>query len=345
MKQKNEHIRKMIVHHVGNKSNGEGVGFSSRELAFDAIEEDLVKLILKSFKTDDLYHFYFESTLELNPVYTFARNIFNNPQDFIAQSNHIAKILYEASIHPKVKAGELSIIYLEECELGNEAVDAIVLIKSETWQEALQLERSESGFVAKKTNGINLSKIDKGCIIYNTAVKDGYKISIIDKTNKAGDAKYWKDTFLHIQSYKDGIHQTANLVESCSEFINTSIAENKKLTKVEKAMIAIRSKQILLESETESMSLDEYSTKVFQNTKLSEKFSEFIEESGRANEIDPDNIIIEKKAVNRKKTIVSTIKLDDNFELNIRGAEERIIKGYDSDAGLNYYKLFFEKED
>ncbi len=110
-------------------------------------------------------------------------------------------------------------------------------------------------------------------------------------------------------------------------------------------MIAIRSKQILLESETESMSLDEYSTKVFQNTKLSEKFSEFIEESGRANEIDPDNIIIEKKAVNRRKSIVSTIKLDDNFELNIRGAEERIIKGYDSDAGLNYYKLFFEKED
>ncbi len=345
MKQKNEQIRKMIVHHVGNKSNGEGVGFSSNELAFDAIEGDLVKLILKSFKTDDLYHFYFESTLELNPVYTFVRNIFNNPQDFITQSNHIAKILYEASIHPKVKAGELSVIYLKECNLDNEVVDAIVLFKSETWEETLQLERSESGFVAKKANGINLSKIDKGCMIYNTAVKDGYKISVIDKINKAGDTKYWKDTFLHIQSYKDGVHQTANLVELCSEFINTSIAENKKLTKVEKAMIAIRSKKILLESEIESISLDEYSSKVFQNTKLSEKFSEFIEESDRANEIDSDNIIIEKKAINKRKSIVSTIKLDDNFELNIRGSEERIIKGYDSEAGLNYYKLFFEKED
>ncbi len=74
-------------------------------------------------------------------------------------------------------------------------------------------------------------------------------------------------------------------------------------------MIAIRSKQILLESETESMSLDEYSTKVFQNTKLSEKFSEFIEESGRANEIDLDNIIIEKKAVNRRKSIVQLSNL------------------------------------
>lgn len=42
---------------------------------------------------------------------------------------------------------------------------------------------------------------------------------------------------------------------------------------------------------------------------------------------------------------MSTIKLDDNFELNIRGSEERIIKGYDSEAGLNYYKLFFEKKD
>lgn len=344
MKQKNEHIKKMIVHHVGNKSNGEGVGFSSSELTFDIIENDLVRLILKSFKTDDLYHFYFESTLELNPVYTFVRNIFNNPQDFIAQSNHIAKILYETSVHPRVKAGELSIIYLEECEIEDEVVDAIVLIKSETWQEALQLERSENGFVAKKTSGISLSKIDKGCIIYNTAVKDGYKISVIDKINKAEDAKYWKDTFLHIQSYKDGLHQTANLIELCSEFINTSILENKKLAKIEKAMIAVRSKKILLEAEAESMSLDEYSTKVFQNTKLSEKFSEFIEESGRANEIDSENIIIDKKAVNKRKSVLSTIKLDDNFELNIRGAEERIIKGYDSDAGLNYYKLYFEKE-
>lgn len=334
----------MIVHHVGNKSNGEGVGFSSRELIFDTIENDLVKLILKSFKEDDLYHFYFESTLELNPVYTFVRNIFNNPENFITQSNHIAKILYETSIHPRIKAGELSIIYLEECELEDDVVDAIVLIKSETWHESLQLERNDNGFVAKKTNGISLSKIDKGCIIYNTSINDGYKISIIDKINKTGDAKYWKDSFLHVQSYKDGLHQTANLIELCSEFINTSIVENRKLTKVEKAMIAIRSKHILLDAETESISLDEYSTKVFQSTKLSEKFSEFIEESGRANEFDSENIIIKKKAVNKRKSAVSTIKLDDNFELNILGAEERIIKGYDSDAGLNYYKLYFEKE-
>ncbi len=334
----------MIVHHVGNKSKGEGVGFSSDELIFDTIKSDLVKLIIKSFNENDLYHFYFESTLELNPVFSFVRNIFKNPEDFIAQSNHIAKILYETSTHPNIKAGELSIIYLEECEIEEDVVDAIVLIKSETLHESLQLERNDNGFVAKKNNGINLSKIDKGCLIYNASVNNGYKISIIDKLNKSGDAKYWKDSFLHVRSYKDGHHQTTNLIELCSEFINTSIVESNKLSKVEKAMISIRSKHILLDAEKESISLNEYSSKVFQNVKLSEKFSEFIEESGKANEIDSDNIIIRKKAINKRKSSVSKIKLDDNFELNILGAEDRIIKGYDADAGLNYYKLYFEKE-
>ena len=44
------------------------------------------------------------------------------------------------------------------------------------------------------------------------------------------------------------------------------------------------------------------------------------------------------------KTKVETIKLDSNFDLRIYGGQNRIIKGYDEDAGLSYYQLYFEEE-
>ena len=40
-------IEKMIVHHVGNKSNGEGVGFSEKNVNLEGIEQDIKKLLRK----------------------------------------------------------------------------------------------------------------------------------------------------------------------------------------------------------------------------------------------------------------------------------------------------------
>lgn len=63
----------MIVHHVGNKSNGEGVGFSEKNVNLEGIEQDIKKLLRKSFEMDDLFRFYFESTIDLNPIYSFVK--------------------------------------------------------------------------------------------------------------------------------------------------------------------------------------------------------------------------------------------------------------------------------
>ena len=115
----------MIVHHVGNKSNGEGVGFSEKNVNLEGIEQDIKKLLRKSFEMDDLFRFYFESTIDLNPIYSFCKTIFNDNDSFIAQSKHIAKILYESSNHPKIKSGDVSILYLKGCTVG--IIDAMQL--------------------------------------------------------------------------------------------------------------------------------------------------------------------------------------------------------------------------
>lgn len=336
-------IEKMIVHHVGNKSNGEGVGFSEKNVNLEGIEQDIKKLLRKSFEMDDLFRFYFESTIDLNPIYSFCKTIFNDNDSFIAQSKHIAKILYESSNHPKIKSGDVSILYLKGCTVGDNTCDAIGILKSETKQEILQIERCSDGFTAKKTEGISLSKIDKGCIIFNINESEGYQVTVIDKTSRMGDTKYWKDSFLHVKSYNGAYHQTKSLVDVCKDFINTEVSGNKGLTKVEKAMIAVRAKKALLENEI--LTLEQYTEEVFQDTKLIGKFNDYILKNGFENHIqNSGNVTIERKAIKKAKTKVETIKLDENFDISIHGGEYQIERGYDENAGMNYYKLFFKKK-
>lgn len=345
MKPKIDKVTHMIVHHIGNKSNGEGVGFSREELNFKAIEPELLKLIERSFNHDDLYHFYYEGTVGLNPVYSFSRAIFNNPQEIVNQSNHIAKILYDCSEHPKIKAGELSVIYLTGYELDGEEVDALALIKSETRQSVLQLDRTNEGFVVSMNDAINLSKVEKGCLIFNVDESEGYRIAIVDNSSSSGDAKYWKDSFLHVSSYNGAHHQTSNLINLAAEFISDTVAGDSNIPSVEKAMIANRSKQVLAEMEEETITFDEYAHAVFKDSKLEEKFSQYAEENATVELMESDTIYVEPKAINKRRSKISTIHLDDNFDLLIKGGEEHILRGYDEDAGMNFYKLFFEKEN
>ena len=335
-------IKHIIAHRVGNKLRGEGVGFSSKEMEVQGISDVLIRLLDKSFKGTDYYHF--SGDLDVNPVYSFAKRIFETPAEFKAQSNHIAKTLYESSVHPKVKVGELCVIYMTDVEFEDTLVDAVAIIKSESHQEVLQFDWGEHGYVARKSTGISLSKIDKGALIFNINVEEGYKVLVVDKVSRTGDAKYWKDSFLRVMSYNGGHHQTTNLVEVCNEFVSTRIKDDDTLTRLEKAMIASRVKYVLLQSDSESMTMKEYAKAVFKDDTLVSKFTEYVDTSDKSTELNVESISIDKQAIVKRKNIVSTIKLDNNFELYIKGAEDRISKGYDSDAALNYYKLYFEKE-
>ena len=306
--------------------------------------EVLGRLFNKSFGLDDYYYFDGDYNLETNPVYTFVKSIFDNPSDFILQSNHIAKSLYESSTHPKVKIGEMCVIYMTDVDYLDLKVDAIAIIKSESHQEVLQLNWGENGFEAQKTTGISLNKIDKGVLIYNVAPEKGYVVSIVDKVSKNGDAKYWKNSFLKVKSYNGSIHQTSNLFDVCNDFVKAVVEKDENLSRLEKAMIASRVKEVLLNSDSESMTLKDYAAAVFKNQSLESKFATFVDSSEKASEIDIESIQIDKRGLKKKKNNISTIQLDDNFELYVNGAEDRIIKGYDPDAALNYYKLYFEKE-
>lgn len=333
----------MVVHHIGSKAKGDGVEFGGNLIPVDDIEQDIKKLISKSFDITDMYHFYFESTVELNPVYTFVKTIFHDNKTFLQQSKHIAKILYECSSHPMIKEGELSLFYLEGCELDGEKLDAIAIIKAETQQQLLQVSRNNQEVSAKKASGISLNKVEKGCVIFSKNEGQGYQVTIVDNLKKGGDSKYWKDCFLHIKSYNGPKHQTKSLVEVCNDFINTVVADNDKLSKIDKAMISVRAKKVLQENKT--LSVSDYTEEVFQNFIMEKKFKEYVAERQMDGLIHQDGTInIDKTALSKAKTKVETIKLDSNFDIRIFGGQDRIVKGYDNNAGMNYYQLFLRRK-
>ncbi|WP_315817899.1 nucleoid-associated protein [Paraflavitalea speifideaquila] len=43
--------------------------------------------------------------------------------------------------------------------------------------------------------GVNINKLDKGCLIFNTNTVEGYKVCVVDSTNKQNDTQYWVTDF------------------------------------------------------------------------------------------------------------------------------------------------------
>jgi hypothetical protein len=56
------------------------------------------------------------------------------------------------------------------------------------------------GFEIESEKGVNINKLDKGCLIFNTEKEKGYIVAVVDNTNKGADAQYWVDDFLHVQA-------------------------------------------------------------------------------------------------------------------------------------------------
>jgi len=219
-------INKFIVHSIGNKKNGDGARFSDILTDFDKIEEHIKQLLNNSFKFEELYQFFFLPNLELNPVYQFVSSIFKSKESFIKQSQNAGRYLYDKSTHPQIKSGELGIVYLNDCKINNETADCIGIFKSENKDTILKINNKENGVELTGEKGINTNKLDKGCLIFNTGKENGFLISVVDNTNKASEAQYWKDDFLGIKPIKNDFHQTHQFLGIAKQFVTKQLDEN-----------------------------------------------------------------------------------------------------------------------
>ena len=300
----------------------------------------LVNYFLSKFNFFELFSLSHQIDVKYNEIFSISQEIFSRGNFSIAETVNLAKHLYEQSTHPKIKGGEFYIVYFKDFVVNNKNVDAIGLFKSENKDTFLKIHSKGENFEIESESGININKLDKGCLIFNTERENGYLVAIVDNTNKGSEAKYWTDDFLHVRPRKDSFNQTQNMLSLCKSFVSQLPCDNGK---VEKATYMNRSVEALKE---ESVNINSFAEQVFETPELVSEFKQYKETYQKERDIEIDDTFeTASTAIKRRATgTMTTIKLDKNFDINIHGGEQYIVRGYDEERGMYYYQLFFKEE-
>lgn len=333
-------LSKLSVHKIGNKLCQEGVEFSKQEIAVEPdLSEMLKTYFLLPFKKEEFFHFFHISDVILNEVYSYASHIFDDIDTFHEYSKNLARFLYEQSWHPNIKCGELYVAYFKDCIVDGKTIDAIGIFKSENKDTFLRINSNDGEFSIESQLGVNLNKLDKGCLIFNTNKDEGYDVLVVDNTNR-GEAKYWIDDFLQIKRKNDDYAQTQNAVALCRQFIS-KLPEN--VAKADKAAMMNRVAEGVKQ---EHVDINDLAINAFGSRLFVDSFMDFIEAYKTTHDVEIEQSFKGRpEAVSRRVVrTITTIKLDDNFDINIHGNNDLIEYGYDEFKGMRFYKLYFEEE-
>lgn len=342
-------LAEIAIHRVGNKLQDEFYVLSEKSMHLE--DEMLNQLLIQYFlspyeKVNEIYRLsHPNNDLSLNEVYHFAKEIFADGSIFHENSKKLATYLYEISNHPKIKSGELYVVFFENVQIEGELHDTIGIFKSETKESYLKVYPEQGGFsLSYEREAININKLDKGCLIFNTEAEEGYKVAVIDQTNRSTDAVYWKDEFLKLKVRNDNYNQTQNVLGIYKNFVTQKLDEDFEISKTDKIDLLNRSMKYF--KEKESFDLDEFSNEVIANEEGIASFKSY--KKNYEEEFDaeiPDNFEIADAAVKKQsKAFKSILKLDKNFHIYIHGNKELIEKGFDDDKSMNFYKVYFRDE-
>jgi hypothetical protein len=303
----------------------------------------LLNLFFSCLKLDELYQFYHDIDLSMSEVYSCVKKIFDYPDNLIEQSINLAKHLYNQSVHPKIKSGEFYVVYFKDCIFNGETIDSIGLFKSENKDTFIEIEQVKDGFEMESKQGININKLDKGCLIFNTDQNNGYVLSIIDNTNRGKEAQYWKDDFLNVRPRKNEYHQTNQFLGITKQFVTKQLDGEVELSKADKIDFLNRSVDYFKKHET--FDKNEFEQEVFGESKVIELFRKYDQTYRQENKVElSDNFAISTQAVKKQARVFkSVLKLDKNFHIYIHGNRELIEQGTDEN-GRKYYKIYYENE-
>ena len=342
----NSTIDKVSVHSVGNKTNGGELRLSKSLLDTSdmAVRELLSKFFLSPFFDPEFHSFTFTNDdFTLNPLFNFASEIFSEHDSFHKNSVNIVKHLYELSVHPQIKSGDLFVAYISDMVVDGELTNAIGIFKSENRQAFLKLDTKGDEFSIRQDDGINIEKLDKGCLIFDTDKDSGYKVCSIDKSNKSAEAHFWKNIFLQIQACSDDYHQTKAFMTITKNFVTKQLTEEFEVSKTDQIDLLNRSVEYF--KTHDSYNKEEFENEIFNNSDVIDSFRVFDEKFREENNLNiSEEFDISNQAVKKQARIFkSVLKLDKNFHIYIHGNRELIEKGVD-EKGRKFYKIFYDQE-
>ncbi len=347
-------LERLIIHQVGNKLRDEGIFVSPTvyEMKDGNVEELLLKYFLTSFKEQVVHRFFHETDIHLNELYMYISNIFIDPSSFYTQSINILKHLYEKSSHPQIKGGEFYMVHFTDCIIDGEKTDAIGIFKTEKKETYLKITKYAEEFFVGSEKGINIKKLDKGCIVFNTESSDGYRVAIVDALNKGNnEALYWKDDFLRVTNVQDGYFHTETCLTVCQDFAENIYGQIYQADRKDK--VVFMNEAVKYFDKHDEFHLENFVQEVVKEPELIEKFKEH-KQNYDSNQglVTKENFSISNPAVKTmKKKIKNLIKLDTEIEIKVKnptselGNMQFIERGFDEERGMSFYKVFFNEEE
>jgi len=337
-------LQNVITHNVGNKLRDENIKFMNESTSFKEETKDfLLRYFLLPVKAEEFYSFTHLVKLEMNDIFSIVSNLFNEQDEFIDHSKSIAKLLYENSMHPKIKGGELNVVYFSNVVLDDEIVDAIGIYKSETDIPFLKMEIGKVKYNIKHEYGFEIKGVDKGCIIFNTNKESGFKVIIIDNSSKSIEAQYWKDDFLKLKPVANEFYRTNQFLGITKNYVTNQLDEEFEVSKADKIDLLNRSVEYF--KTHENFDKKEFEKNVFQDSEIINSFRNFDSNYRHENEMEiTDNFDISPEAVKKQaKVFKSVLRLDKNFQIHINGNRDLMEQGVEED-GRKYYKIYFQNE-
>lgn len=342
-------IESLSVHRVGNKSRNEALFISEDAYNVnDQLHALLKEYFLKPFRDieENYFHFVHETDLEFHDLYQAVNTVFNNPLTIHEQSKEIVKQLYEQSVHPHIKPGEVFVVYFDNLIMDNQQVQGVGIFKSEIKHDFLQFEDGASNLKILLEEGVNLSKLDKGALIFNTNKDDGYKVMSVD-SNKY-DTKYWLEDFLGIDVLPDENFNTKAYLKFCQNFAKDVVfpAEDKQQE------VLFMNRTVNHFAQNDNFEEGKFLNEVIENPDLIPEFHNYKADKAPKFRIeDLTEFPVSNTAVSTaRKKMKNVISLDTNVQIkldfiNPESAEKFIEKGWDPEREMYYYLVYFNKEE
>lgn len=338
-------LKQLMVHYVGSKNNLEPLHISETALE---LEEAILQAVGDSFlnrfsNAVEYYSFHHPHSLQFNVVYNFVMDTFLNRDHYEANSGAIARHLYESSTHPKVKAGELYVGFFEGLPVEGRMHRAMGLFKTENKALFLDVAQNAGTLTVQMKEGVELGKMDKGCLIINTKGDEGFDVLLFDNQSRGEEALYWKEQFLGVVAQKTEYHHTNHFLTLTKQYITNQMEEEFGLERSDQ--IELLNKSIEYFKQKESFDINEFQSEVFGDEQQIESFRSFGSQYVTQHDLDiADSFDISPMAVKKQTRIYkSVLKLDKNFHIYIHGNTDLIEKGIDTD-GRKYYKIYYQEE-
>lgn len=319
---------------------------SKREQELDSdMKVKMTEALLGRFSNcHERYAFHHSSSLEYNEVYSYVRELFSDGRAIYDLSVKIARHLFEVSAHPKIKPGEVYVGTFSGVEDDAAVLEAVGIFKAETRSLFADVVPGDDDLDLQLKEGVELSRIDKGCLILNRGEEQGYELLIFDSNGKGEEAQYWKDKFLGVLIRQNEFLQTQGFLTLTKNFVTQQLPGEFDVSKTEQIDILNRSMDYF--KTHGNFDRNEFETEVLHHDDLIQSFRSYDEQYRKNHELDPmESFEISPHAVKRQARVFkSVLKLDKNFHIYIHGDRELIEKGYDEAMGKHFYKIYFDHE-